>query len=109
MPSRRCLIRKLEETLLAGAFISAYPRVAGPILAFLLRSAILDTMLTLAFLLWPGVISPNYFHRVDRTIWLWNWSKPAKAQNTAGVIVSPVVAVQRATILSGRTMPAPSS
>ncbi|HEY3004180.1 MAG TPA: CDP-alcohol phosphatidyltransferase family protein [Kribbellaceae bacterium] len=124
---------RVNTLLLAGAFISVYPRVAGPILVFLLQFAILDTMLTLAFLLWPGVISPNYFYRVDRPIWLWNWSKPAKALNTAGVIVSLVVAVmydayglaylvaavlaavkllsavQLATILSGRTTPAPSS
>jgi len=72
---------RVDTLLPAGAFISAYPRVAGPILVFLVQFAILDTMLTLAFLLWPGVISPNYL----------------------------VVAVRLATILSGRTTPAPSS
>ena len=33
-------------------------------------------------LAWP-IRSPNYFYVVDRTIWLWNWSKPAKAANSA--------------------------
>ena len=36
----------------------------------------------IAFLAWP-VRSPNYFFVVDRPIWLWNWSKPAKAINSA--------------------------
>ena len=27
--------------------------------------------------------SPNYFCVVDRTLWLWNWSKPGKAANSA--------------------------
>ena len=27
--------------------------------------------------------SPNYFYVVDRTLWQWNWSKPAKAVNSA--------------------------
>jgi CDP-diacylglycerol--glycerol-3-phosphate 3-phosphatidyltransferase len=32
------------------------------------------------------VLSPNYFHLVDRRVWLLNWSPPAKVVNTAGVI-----------------------
>ena len=38
--------------------------------------------LSIAFLAWP-LRSPNYFFVVDRPIWLWNWSKPAKAINSA--------------------------
>jgi CDP-diacylglycerol--glycerol-3-phosphate 3-phosphatidyltransferase len=43
---------------------------------------VVDTFLSIAFLAWP-IRSPNYFYVVDRTIWLWNWSKPAKAVNSA--------------------------
>jgi CDP-diacylglycerol--glycerol-3-phosphate 3-phosphatidyltransferase len=43
---------------------------------------VVDCFLSLAFLAWP-IRSPNYFFVVDRTIWLWNWSKPAKAANSA--------------------------
>ena len=39
-------------------------------------------LLSLAFLAWP-IRSPNYFYVVDRTLWLWNWSKPGKAVNSS--------------------------
>jgi CDP-diacylglycerol---glycerol-3-phosphate 3-phosphatidyltransferase len=77
--------------LLAGAFMVAYPDVIGPLSLYLIQFGVLDTMLTLAFLLWPGVISPNYFYLADRPIWLWNWSKPAKGLNSTAVIVALVL------------------
>jgi CDP-diacylglycerol--glycerol-3-phosphate 3-phosphatidyltransferase len=40
------------------------------------------------------MLSPNYFYKVDRPIYLWNWSKPAKALNTGAVVISLVVAGQ---------------
>ena len=43
---------------------------------------VVDLYLSLAFLAWP-IRSPNYFYEVDRRIWRWNWSKPAKATNSA--------------------------
>jgi len=43
---------------------------------------VVDFFLSIAFLAWP-IRSPNYFFVVDRSIWLWNWSKPAKAVNSA--------------------------
>ena len=52
---------------------------------FLLSFMVLDTMLSLAFLCWP-ILGPNDFHVVDRRVWLLNWSPPAKAANTAGVV-----------------------
>ena len=42
-------------------------------MVFLLSFMVLDTMLSLAFLCWP-VLSPNYFHLVDRRVWVFNWS-----------------------------------
>jgi len=57
---------------------------------FLLSFMVLDTMLSLAFLCWP-VKSPNDFHLVDERVWRLNWSPPAKAANTAGVVAAVVL------------------
>jgi phosphatidylglycerophosphate synthase len=78
--------------LLAAAFMATFPATIGPLAIFLVQFGVLDTMLSLAFLLWPGTLSPNYFYRVDHPIWVWNWSKPAKAVNTAAVVISLVIA-----------------
>jgi CDP-diacylglycerol--glycerol-3-phosphate 3-phosphatidyltransferase len=43
---------------------------------------VIDCFLSIAFLAWP-VRSPNYFYVIDRPIWAWNWSKPAKAVNSS--------------------------
>jgi CDP-diacylglycerol--glycerol-3-phosphate 3-phosphatidyltransferase len=53
-----------------------------PVFIYLAEFMVIDCFLSLAFLAWP-VRSPNYFYVVDRTIWLWNWSKPAKAVNSS--------------------------
>lgn len=70
----------------AAAFIRIDGDVAVPIAAFLVQFAVLDTMLTLGFLYWP-VLGPNDMHQVDRTLYRWNWSPPAKATNTALVVL----------------------
>jgi CDP-diacylglycerol---glycerol-3-phosphate 3-phosphatidyltransferase len=80
--------------LLAAAFMATYPETIGPLAIYLIQFGVLDTMLTFSFLLWPWLLSPNYFYKVDRPIYLWNWSKPAKALNTAAVVISLVVAGQ---------------
>ncbi len=49
---------------------------------YLAEFMVVDCFLSLAFLAWP-VRSPNYFYVIDRTIWLWNWSKPGKAVNSS--------------------------
>nr|WP_221377831.1 CDP-alcohol phosphatidyltransferase family protein [Actinoplanes polyasparticus] len=71
--------------VLCVGLVALMPEVAVVALVFLPSFMVLDTMLSLAFLCWP-VISPNHFHRVDRRVWALNWSMPAKAANTAGVI-----------------------
>jgi len=71
--------------VLCVGLVALTPEVAVVALVFLPSFMVLDTMLSLAFLCWP-VISPNHFHRVDRRVWALNWSMPAKAANTAGVI-----------------------
>jgi CDP-diacylglycerol--glycerol-3-phosphate 3-phosphatidyltransferase len=53
-----------------------------PVFIYLAEFMVIDCFLSLAFLAWP-VRSPNYFYVVDRPIWLWNWSKPAKAVNSS--------------------------
>jgi len=78
--------------LLAAAFMATYPATIGPLAIYLAQFGVLDTMLTFSFLLWPWMLSPNYFYKVDRPIYLWNWSKPATALNTGAVVISLVVA-----------------
>lgn len=58
------------------------PEHTWPVLVYLAEFMVLDCFLSLAFLAWP-LRSPNYFYAVDRKIWVWNWSKPAKAANSA--------------------------
>ncbi|MEJ7833977.1 MAG: CDP-alcohol phosphatidyltransferase family protein [Nocardioides sp.] len=58
------------------------PEMALPVGVYLFEFMVIDAYLSLAFLAWP-IRSPNYFYAVDRRIWLWNWSKPAKALNSA--------------------------
>jgi CDP-diacylglycerol--glycerol-3-phosphate 3-phosphatidyltransferase len=58
------------------------PDLSPAIFVYLAEFMVVDFFLSIAFLAWP-IRSPNYFFVVDRTIWLWNWSKPAKAVNSA--------------------------
>jgi CDP-diacylglycerol--glycerol-3-phosphate 3-phosphatidyltransferase len=53
-----------------------------PVGLYLAEFMVIDMFLSLAFLAWP-VSSPNYFYVVDEQLWRWNWSKPAKAVNSA--------------------------
>ena len=70
----------------AGAFYIGLawlqPDLAPAIYVYLAEFMVVDLFLSISFLAWP-VRSPNYFFVVDRPIWLWNWSKPAKAINSA--------------------------
>ena len=58
------------------------PDFTPAVLIYLAEFMVVDCFLSLAFLAWP-VRSPNYFFVVDRTLWLWNWSKPGKAVNSS--------------------------
>ncbi|MCW2782879.1 MAG: alcohol phosphatidyltransferase [Marmoricola sp.] len=55
---------------------------AAPVLLYLFEFMVVDCFLSIAFLAW-NVRSPNYFYVIDRTIYNWNWSKPAKAVNSS--------------------------
>lgn len=73
--------------LLCAGLLAHLPGAWVLAVAFLLSFAVLDTMLSLAFLCWP-ILGPNDFHVVDPTVWRLNWSPLAKAANTAGVVVA---------------------
>jgi CDP-diacylglycerol--glycerol-3-phosphate 3-phosphatidyltransferase len=62
--------------------LSIRPEVMAPVAVYLINFLIVDLILSLAFLQWP-LCSPNYFYLADWRIWFWNWSKPAKAANSA--------------------------
>jgi len=76
----------LSDRLCAAAFYFGLAWLntdfVPPVLVYLFEFMIIDMFLSLAFLAWP-IRSPNYFYVVDRTIWVWNWSKPGKAVNSA--------------------------
>jgi CDP-diacylglycerol--glycerol-3-phosphate 3-phosphatidyltransferase len=70
----------------AAALVVLRPATAVPIAVFLVQFMVVDQLLSLMFLRWP-LLSPNHFGRVDRRIHRWNWSPPAKALNTAAVVL----------------------
>ena len=53
-----------------------------PVAVYLFEFLVIDFFLSLAFLAWP-IRSPNYFYVIDKRIYTWNWSKPAKAVNSS--------------------------
>ena len=71
--------------ILCVGLVASVPSALPVVVVFVLSFMVLDSMLSMAFLCWP-VLSPNYFHRVDRRVWELNWSPLAKAANTAGVV-----------------------
>ncbi|GAA5186769.1 hypothetical protein GCM10023322_33740 [Rugosimonospora acidiphila] len=73
--------------VLCLTLVTLIPEAAVVAVVFLLSFMVLDTILSLAFLCWP-LVSPNDFHLVDWWVWALNWSPPAKAANTAGVIAA---------------------
>lgn len=76
----------LSDRLLIGAFyanfLRLHPEMAIPISLHLVQFVVLDQYLSHQFMRWP-CLSPNYFHEVDRTVWLWNWSGAGKVANGA--------------------------
>jgi CDP-diacylglycerol--glycerol-3-phosphate 3-phosphatidyltransferase len=67
------------------ALLVLRPEFWVAVAVFLVQFMVIDCLLSLSFLRWP-VRSPNYFGAVHRGIYLWNWSPPAKAVNTAGLV-----------------------
>jgi len=81
--------RACTATCAAGLMVLR-PETALPVGVFLFQFMVVDQLLSLAFLRWP-LISPNHFDRIDRRVWWWNWSPPAKALNTAALVVLVVL------------------
>jgi CDP-diacylglycerol--glycerol-3-phosphate 3-phosphatidyltransferase len=59
-----------------------HPEFTVPVLIYLAEFMVIDCFLSIAFLAWR-IRSPNYFYVVDRTVYRYNWSHPAKAVNSA--------------------------
>ncbi|HEX8498053.1 MAG TPA: CDP-alcohol phosphatidyltransferase family protein [Actinomycetales bacterium] len=78
--------RACSSVLVCGLMV-LQPQLWPALALFLLQFMVLDAVLSLAFLHWP-LMSPNDFHLVDPSVWRWNWSPPAKAVNTAGVVLA---------------------
>lgn len=76
------LCDRLSAAVFYVGLVWLQPEHVWAVLVYLAEFMVVDCFLSLAFLAWP-IRSPNYFHVVDRTIWRWNWSKPAKAVNSA--------------------------
>ena len=74
------------DRLNAGAFYIGLawlePDLSPARFVYFAEFMVVDCFLSIAFLAWP-VRSPNYFFVIDRPLWLWNWSKPARAVNSA--------------------------
>ena len=75
----------------AAALVVLRPDTALPIAVFLVQFMVIDQLLSLMFLRWP-LLGPNYFACVDRRIYRWNWSAPAKVLNTAAVVLLAIFA-----------------
>ena len=59
-----------------------HPEFTIPVLIYLAEFMVVDCFLSIAFLAWR-IRSPNYFYVVDRIVYKYNWSHPAKAVNSA--------------------------
>lgn len=73
--------------MLATTYLSLRPAAAPAIAVYLVQFMVVDSVLSLGFLRWP-IVSPNYFAQVDRRLYRWNWSPPAKAVNTAALVLT---------------------
>jgi CDP-diacylglycerol--glycerol-3-phosphate 3-phosphatidyltransferase len=66
--------------------LTAHPELAVVIVLFLFEFMVLDHYLSNQFMRWQ-LLSPNYFYKVDRTIWWLNWSMPGKFFNSGVVTI----------------------
>ncbi len=77
---------RASSVLCIAALLALRPNLAVPLAIYVVEFAVVDTMLSLGFLAF-AVRGPNDMHLVDATLWRWNWSPPAKAVNTASIVV----------------------
>lgn len=85
----------LSDRLLVALFymnhVAWHHELIVPVALFLVQFMLLDHYLSNQFLRW-NILSPNYFHLVDATIWRLNWSPLAKLGNSGAVTVLILVA-----------------
>ena len=79
-------VDRASSLLCVGCFVVIRPELAVPLAIYVLEFAVVDTILSLGFLAF-AVRGPNDMHLVDTTLWRWNWSPPAKAVNTASIVL----------------------
>ncbi len=77
---------RASSLLCVAALVMIRPGLAVPLGIYVIEFAVVDTMLSLGFLAF-AVKGPNDMHLVDATLWRWNWSPPAKAVNTASIVL----------------------
>jgi CDP-diacylglycerol--glycerol-3-phosphate 3-phosphatidyltransferase len=77
---------RASSLLCVAALVTLRPGLAVPLGIYVIEFAVVDTMLSLGFLAF-AVKGPNDMHLVDATLWRWNWSPPAKAVNTASIVL----------------------
>jgi CDP-diacylglycerol--glycerol-3-phosphate 3-phosphatidyltransferase len=67
-------------------FLYFHPHLYVPIVLFILDFAFVDFYLSYQFVKFD-IISPNYFYKVDRRVYLLNFTRPAKSINSSLVAV----------------------
>jgi len=86
----------LSDRLLVAFFylnhLAWHPEQVIPISLFLVQFMLIDQYLSIQFLRWSKILSPNYFDRIDPIVFRLNWSWPAKMCNTGLVTLLLVVA-----------------
>jgi phosphatidylglycerophosphate synthase len=80
------LCDRANSSLLLVGLLAMHHEFAWPLGIYFVQFMVIDLVLTLSFLLWP-LVSPNHFYLVDRTVYRWNWSVPAKTANTTLLIL----------------------
>jgi CDP-diacylglycerol--glycerol-3-phosphate 3-phosphatidyltransferase len=80
------LTDRLLITLFYFNYLVFHPATLLVVILFIFEFALLDHYLSNQFLNW-GIMSPNYFYRVDRLIWNLNWSAPGKFVNSGLVTI----------------------
>lgn len=84
---------RANSSLLLVGLLGMHHEFAWPLGIYFVQFMVVDLLLTLTFLYWP-LVSPNHFYEVDRTVWRWNWSVPAKTANTTLLILLLLAADQ---------------
>ena len=79
-------------------YVTLHPDLIVPVAMFLFQFMGIDHFLSNQFMRWP-IKSPNYFHTIDHTIWMWNWSPGGKLLNSA--VVTGVICLTESPALAG--------